>query len=433
MKAPETAQVDALAPIPEGDFDRAAAAHLLRRAAFGASPARLKQVEAAGLEATLDELFLGAAAVRPAKEIALAESLGIRSVVQADLVGLVLAREESAARAAALRERLVWMWHGRFATSDEKVRDPVLMARQIELFRRLALGPFDALVLGVLEDPAMLLWLDGTLNAKGQPNENLARELMELFCLGRGSYSEVDVQEASRGLSGWRVDGRRARFDPRRFDDGAKCVLGRRGALDHRGVASAVLAADAAPLHLARLLVQTFISDGPEPELEAVLAAALRAADLQLDPVLRRLFASKAFFAERLRRQKIASPLEFLARATLALGLEPAPDDAVEWMTAAGQAPLLPPSVEGWHAGPGWIHPSAWLARRRAAAALGDLALRTPALAGLRVSDAVAALWPDEPAPDFLPALERAAEAAGDEAPAVIVETLLSAPQAHRI
>jgi len=102
-------------------------------------------------------------------------------------------------------------------------------------------------------------------------------------------------------------------------------------------------------------------------------------------------------------------------------------------MTAAGQAPLLPPSVEGWHAGPGWIHASAWLARRRAAAALGDLAPRTPALAGLRLSDAVAALWPDEPAPDFLPALERAAEVAGDEAAAVIVETLLSAPQAHRI
>lgn len=416
-------------------FGRAEAAHLLRRAVFGASPERLASALQAGLEATVSELVAAAKAPPDEPGGSGIEAFGLLPLVQAFLVGRALAPDGGELARARLAERLMWMWHGHFATSDHKVRDAVLMHRQLALLRRLGGGDFRALVRAMLVDGALLIWLDGALNTAGDPNENLARELLELFCLGRGHYSETDVREAARGLSGWRVEGRRVWFDPARFDAGEKRLLGRSGPLDCDGVADAVLAHPAAPRWVARRLVSTFVCDSPWPELEAALAEELRRRDFEVLPTLATLLRSRAFFAPAVRGNKIASPLEFVARARHALGLELAPDAAVRLCSAAGQAPLLPPSVKGWDGGAAWAHPNAWLARGRAALELARLA---PAPAGLEPLEAAHTwaenLWPGQDRPAWWPALEQSLRRAAPAAPgAFIAEALLRAPEAHLV
>ena len=418
-----------------GTFGPAEAGHLLRRAAFGASPARLEQAVSAGLEATLEELVAAAAAPNADPEQARIEAFGLLPLVQAFLVGRALSPDGSAPARARLAERLMWVWHGHFATSDHKVRDPVLMHRQLELLRRLGGGDFRALVRALLVDGAMLVWLDGALNTAGDSNENLARELLELFCLGRGNYTEIDVREAARGLSGWRVEGRRVWFDPERFDAGEKRLLGQRGPLDAMGVADAVLAHPAAPRWVARRLISSFVCDAPWPELEAELAGELVRREFQILPTLRTLLASKAFFDPAVRANKIASPLEFVLRARHALDLELAPEAAVRLCSAAGQAPLLPPSVKGWDGGAAWAHQNAWLARGRAAVELARLAGEPPGTEPLDVARAwAAALWPGAGEPAWWPALEAALRRAAPEpCGPFIAEALLRAPEAHLI
>jgi uncharacterized protein (DUF1800 family) len=420
---------------PNGQWSSRDAAHLLRRAALGAGPARQAAAVRAGLEATVEGLINAAAEQTDPKEQAEIEALGLLPLAQAFCCAQLLAADDSATGRARLRERLAWMWHGHFATSDHKVRDAVLMLRQMELFRRLGGGDFRILVRAVLRDPAMLIWLDGTLNTAGNPNENLARELMELFCLGRGNYSESDVQAAARGLSGWRVEGRRARLDAALFDAGDKQVLGKRGPLDTDGVADAVLAHPAAPRWLARRLIGTFVSDTPWPTLELELADEIVRQEFGLLKTLRVLLRSEAFFAPECRNQKIAAPLEFLARACLALGLAPAPADVARYAASAGQAPLLPPSVKGWDGGPAWAHRNAWLARGQCARELAGLARARDGEQPVELARRwIEALWPGEAAPQWQSALEQSlARSAPAEGPALIAETLLRAPEAHLI
>ena len=121
------------------------------------------------------------------------------------------------------------MWHNHFATSNQKVNDPAAMRRQNEMFRRLARAPFGELLESAVRDPALLIWLDAPANRKGHPNENLARELLELFSLGIGHYSEDDVKETARALTGWNVVDGEAREAPSRHDDGPKTILGKTG------------------------------------------------------------------------------------------------------------------------------------------------------------------------------------------------------------
>lgn len=420
---------------PSGQWSPGDAAHLLRRAALGAGPARQAAALEAGLDATLKQLVSSAAEAPDQKEQAEIEAFGLLPLAQAFCCAQLLAPDDSPSGRARLRERLAWMWHGHFATSDHKVHDAVLMLRQIDLFRRQGGGDFRVLVRAILRDPAMLIWLDGTLNTAGNPNENLARELMELFCLGRGNYTELDVQEAARGLSGWRVEGRRARFDQALFDAGEKRVLGSTGALDTDGIAAAVLAHPAAPRWLARRLIATFVCDEPWPELEQELAAEVLRQDFQVLPILAVLLRSTAFFSERCRNQKIASPLEFLARACLALNLSPAPADVARHAASAGQAPLLPPSVKGWDGGAAWAHRNAWLARGQIARELAGLARPVTGLRPMELARRWAQdLWPGEPVPSWMPALDQSlARASASDAPALIAETLLRAPEAHLV
>ncbi|MEO0652587.1 MAG: DUF1800 family protein, partial [Planctomycetota bacterium] len=213
-----------LRPLPARDFDAQRAGHLLRRASFGAAPTDLERALDEGLDATVDRLFADSEGSAPEGAIELLlGSDAIRPLQAWWMRGLC-------AGPGALRERATLMWHGHFATSFQKVRDVRLMHAQNATQRRLALGPFAELLQAMMVDPAMQVWLDGVENRLGSPNENLARELLELFGLGRGNYGEDDVRQVARALTGWRVIGRRARLEPDLHDGGVKRFLGREGA-----------------------------------------------------------------------------------------------------------------------------------------------------------------------------------------------------------
>src|SRR4051794_7271862 len=183
---------------------------------------------------------------------------------------------------APLLEKTTLFWHGHFATSAAKVRDPALMFRQNELLRQHALGNFGDLVRGIARDPAMLLYLDSATNRKVHPNENFSREVMELFCLGVGNYSEQDIQQLARCFTGWEIQHGEFKFNPYQHDYGNKTVLGQKGPFDGDEGLEVILRQPAAADFICAKLVQFFIADEPEipGELIAPLAQRFRKAGL---------------------------------------------------------------------------------------------------------------------------------------------------------
>src|SRR5262249_40564255 len=199
-----------------------------------------------------------------------------------------------------LGERLTLLWHNHFATSNEKVRDLAAMRRQNDLFRKHGRGPFGDLLVTVVHDPALLIWLDAQANRLGKPNENLARELMELFTLGIGHYTEADVKEAARALTGWTVAGATFREDAGRHDRGDKTILGRTGKWKGDDLVRMLLGHPATARRLAWRLCDWLMGEGAVggPALDA-LAAGLRAHDLDVGWAVATVLRSRAFFAEK--------------------------------------------------------------------------------------------------------------------------------------
>lgn len=372
-----------------GAWDAAAARHLFVRAGFGATPGQLERALSEGHGATLERFLAdelgGADAREPAPPVEPVLAAGDLELLQAWWMARLLSGE------AALTERMALLWHGHFATSADKVGDLHAMHAQNELFRARGRGSFRALLQALLRDPALLLWLDGDSNRRGHPNENLARELLELFTLGLGAYGEADVGEAARALTGRGTDGGAFRFRAEHHDAGPKTFLGRSGALDGDDVLAIVLAQPACARHLARVLLGAFVTPAPEPSWVEAVAAGLVAADWELEPVLRTLLASELFQAPRARLARIAAPVELLAVAVRALDARVAPRWAARTATALGQSLFRPPSVKGWDGGRAWIHSGAWIGRHNA---LVELVEADGAEAGLLRTD-LARLVPD--------------------------------------
>ena len=281
----------------------------------------------------------------------------------------------------------------------------------------------------------MLIWLDGTRNRKGAPNENLARELFELFALGRGNYSEADVREAARGLSGWRVRGRTARFLEAEHDDGLKSVLGRRGPLDLEGVVEATVSSPDCPRFVALRLARTFVADSPPEDLVDALAGELVEQGWDLLATLRTLLLSRAFHDPRFRGARIASPVEFVTRSQLALGATTAPLALAESCASMGQALFAPPSVEGWPSGRSWIGSATWIARERSAwrqaedwSGKGDLVELPPS----ELADALLGRLYPANEPEWSDTLRESAREL--EAPRTeVCRALLAAPEYHLV
>jgi uncharacterized protein (DUF1800 family) len=279
-----------------------------------------------------------------------------------------------------LGERLTLMWHNHFATSYVKVQSLGAMHRQNELFRRLARAPFGELLREVVHDPALLIWLDGAVNRKEHPNENLARELMELFTLGVGPYTETDVKEAARALTGWKVtpEGAFAEW-PAGHDDGDKTLLGRTGRWTGDDVVRILLEQPATAERLAWRLCDLLMGEGAvSAAARSELAAGLRAHHLDVGWGVATILRSRAFFAPANLGRRVLGPVEYVVGAVRALGLvRPAPSCVVlgEWAALLGQDLFQPPNVGGWPGGRAWLTTQALIGRANYAAALaaGDL------------------------------------------------------------
>lgn len=266
---------------------------------------------------------------------------------------------------APLLERMTLFWHSHFPVRFKPVGSPVLLYRQNQLFRHHALGDYRALLRGLLRDPAMLIFLDNTRNRKQAPNENLAREFLELFTLGEGHYRERDIKEAARALTGWGVDADTGEFriEPRFHDDGEKEILGARGRFDGDDLVERVLAQPQAARFITEKLWREFVSPQPVPARVEALAAGFRR-DWRLDRLLLALLTTPEARDPGLRGQLVKSPVELVVGVSRALAL-PVDDGRVLAAAAAsqGQALFNPPNVRGWPQGVAWISSQTLLAR----------------------------------------------------------------------
>jgi uncharacterized protein (DUF1800 family) len=273
-----------------------------------------------------------------------------------------------------LTERLTLMWHNHFATSVEKVRDISLMRRQNETFRRQARAPFGELLYAAAREPALLVWLDAPSNRKGHPNENLARELMELFALGVGRFAEMDVKEGARALTGWTVAGRQFREDAALHDDGEKDLLGRKGRWKGDDYVRLLLEHPATAERLAWRLCDTLLGEGAVgQEALKVLAGGLRQRGLDVAWGVETMLRSKAFFAAANLGTRAAAPAEYVGGAARALELfDPSPSTVLlsDCSARLGQDLFAPPNVGGWPGGRAWVSGQAAIARANYAAAL---------------------------------------------------------------
>ena len=297
------------------------AAHLYRRASFGPSRDDLVEAERLGPEGTLELLLRG----KPhADEVLETLSDVGRIAAESDDNGDQLRGWWLYAMLQGghpLREKLTLFWHNHFATSLVKVQDPLLMFRQNELLRAHALGRFGPMLQAISRDGAMLVWLDSNSNVKGKPNENYARELMELFSLGVGHYTEKDIREAARAFTGWRTDGVGFAFDPRLHDGGTKTVLGQTGAWDGGDVVRIVLEQPAAARFLVRKLYCHLVSEktSPPDSLLEPLCESFRRSDYDIAGLVRTILASRLFYSDHAFRQRIKGPVEYVLGAVHAV------------------------------------------------------------------------------------------------------------------
>jgi uncharacterized protein (DUF1800 family) len=281
-----------------------------------------------------------------------------------------------------LGERLTLVWHNHFATSNEKVRDVAAMRRQNEIFRKLGRGSFGELLKAVVHDPAVLIWLDAPANRKGKPNENLGRELMELFTLGVGHYTEADVKEAARALTGWRVKEGAFHEWPPDHDQGEKTILGKTGRWSGDDLVKILLEHPATSRRLAWRVCDWLMGEKAvsTAALDA-LAAGLRKHALEVGWAVEMVLRSRAFFAEANLGARVLGPVEFVVGVARALErFDPPPSSLVlgEWAARLGQDLFYPPNVFGWPGDRAWLTTQAVVGRANYAAALveGDLAAR---------------------------------------------------------
>ena len=282
-----------------------------------------------------------------------------------------------------LTEKLTLMWHNHFATSNLKVDDLAAMRAQNELFRKHCRAPFAELLSAVVHDPAMLVWLDADSNRKGRPNENLARELMELFTLGIGNYSEEDVKQAARALTGWTLRQGAFHENVQHHDDGEKTILDRRGMWQGDDLLRMLLERPETSRRLAWRICQVLMGEGVVDETALdELAEGLREHNLSIHWAVETVLRSTAFFAETNIGARVSDPVEFIVGTARALEIfDPPPSTLLlaEWAGRLGQDLFSPPNVGGWTGGRDWLSSRSVVARANYAAALVEGRLSTHA------------------------------------------------------
>ena len=373
-----------LPPLDPALFDPPHAAHLLSRAGFGGTPDDAKALAALGLEKAVESLLSPAAP----------ESIGVFNPSLTEPIRLGALKDKSPEeRKKALQERrrddqvqfqklrawwlrrmvlterpleekMTLFWHGHFATSQRDVKSSYHMWLQNQTIRAHALGNFKELVRLIAKDPAMLRYLDNNRNIRSHPNENFARELMELFTLGTGNYTEQDVKEGARALTGWTFRGNEFVFARRAHDAGEKTFLGKTGRFTGDDVIDIVFEQPATSRLIARKLFLFFAHEQPSEAVVEALAATLRESHFEVKPVLSQLFRSAELYSKPARGNRIKSPVELVVGTLRALRVDPGESPAFALLAGRmGQDLLLPPNVKGWDGGEAWISTSTLLDR----------------------------------------------------------------------
>ncbi|GAC1420320.1 MAG: hypothetical protein NVSMB5_12720 [Candidatus Velthaea sp.] len=351
-----------LAPY-SGHFGPRHAAHLLRRAGFGGTASEIAQLATLGPRAAVDSLLHPAAddiAFPAYPETALLYAMGGKPRQATEMWWL----DRMLRTKRPLLEKMTLFWHGHFATSIAKVPAP-LMALQIDLFREQGLGNFRTLLASVSVDPAMSIWLDNRYNSKAHPNENYAREVMELFALGLGNYTEDDIKEAARALTGWPYNGKTmtVAFNPAQHDDGIKTFLGRTGSFGLADVVNIIVMQPVHQRYISRKLLEFFVYSDPEPELVEGLAQTYALSGYDIAKTVGTILRSNVFFSTRAYRALPKSPVEYVMGLLRFTGANTVPANTPDFLRRMGQVPLAPPSVKGWDGGPTWINTNTLLAR----------------------------------------------------------------------
>ena len=265
-------------------------------------------------------------------------------------------------------DQMTLFWHNHFVSSLQKVKFPALMAQQHTLLREYAVGDFKQFVQAVSQDPAMTLYLDNQSNRKSAPNENYARELLELFTLGEGHYQEHDIKQAARAFTGWQVDRKTGQFNinKRQHDSGEKTFLGKTGPWNGDDIVNLIFTeqGDQVALFITRKLWRHFVSLSENDAETARLAKLWVEVDFQIAPLLNAMLLSEAFWAQMDQPNLIKSPVDFVVGTQRAFGLQVTEASLVRQMGRnMGQMLFAPPNVKGWPGGEAWITSSTLIAR----------------------------------------------------------------------
>ena len=366
--ARSTAGLERYVPTDAQPWDDTRAAHLLRRTVFGPTPAEIDSAVRSRPDEIVEQLLTAPRRLPDPPGTWVNEDPFVRP----DSAQRRIERERVnetrewwmsliANQSVSLTEKMTLFWHDHFATQAIDVRKPQLLFRQNMTFRQGAFGNFRNLVLSMNTDPAMLYYLDGRLNRVGKPNENYSRELMELFTMGVGNYTESDVGEAARAFTGWIVEGRRSRLNESRQDKGEKTFLGRTGNWNDLGITNIIFDQPVTAKFICRKLYQEFVYHYPDEHIVGQLAQIMREHDYELKPVLETLLLSAHFFDDSTIGAKIKSPIDLTAGTARSLGLTVADDGnltagfLVDQAAELGQHLLDPPNVAGWQGYRSWI------------------------------------------------------------------------------
>jgi hypothetical protein len=406
-----SAWINDLSPLDVADWTPQRAAHLVERAGFGATPEEIGRLAAMTPQQAVDHLVdydaidntspfeesgvwdsgmdpfpaSRAEAVRLARErggalgvqvLPAGSQRRLQPVVDKFFYGLRANTIETQRLGVwwsnrmlttnrPLEEKLTLFWHGHFATGDAKVRDYRMMLRQNQMLRAHASGRLRDLLVGILEDPAMLVYLDNGENVKQHPNENFGRELLELFTMGVGHYTERDVREAARAFTGWTNDVLAFKFDADRHDFGEKAFLGRNGPFNGEDIIDIILAQPVTAEFVAAKIYRYFVREEISESVKADLGRSFRSSDYQLKPLLKRIFLSRDFYSPASVATQIKSPVVLVVSTYKKMGLRELPTvpDFGRLTGALGQALFDPPNVAGWAGGRTWITPATLLQR----------------------------------------------------------------------
>jgi uncharacterized protein (DUF1800 family) len=387
-----------LKPLSNDGWHLESAAHLLNRAGFGGSPAEIQSLADLGHEQAISSLIdyekipdptlnpdwakpdparmlqirdINQTGTPEQKKAFQQEQAKLQQLQMLELRGWWLQRMAHGPR--PFQEKMTLFWHGHFATSVDKVRDAYYMWRQNELFRRLATGNWQLLLGEAGKDPAMLIWLDQAQSQKAHPNENFAREVMELFSLGEGHYTEQDISEGARALTGWSLDRLDQKYIYRPFfhDDGVKTFLGLTGNLDGDDVIAQIIAQPQSARFITAKIWNYFAGQPPTDELNDALAGCLRANGNNFKPFLRVMFRSEEFYSDDIVRNEVKSPVQWLIGSVKMLECD-LPPTLVSYgmLRQLGQDLFAPPNVKGWDGGITWITTNTLLTRYNDAEAL---------------------------------------------------------------